>query len=43
MFTIFVGKNVEVRERSRDSFSHLLFIGSIMAPIKIFFLKNMHM
>lgn len=39
MFTIFVGKNREAREKCRDSFSHFLFIGSTKAPLKIFFLK----
>lgn len=43
MFSIFDGKNAEVREGSKDSFNHLLFNGSIMAPLKLFFLKNMHM
>lgn len=43
MFSIFDGKNAEIRGGNKDSFNHLLFNGSIMAPLKIFFLKNMHM
>lgn len=39
MFSIFDGKNAEVREGSKDSFNHLLFNGSIMAPLKLFFLE----
>lgn len=43
MFSIFDGKNAEVREGSKDSFNHLLFQWFYYGSIKIIFLKNMHM